>query len=77
MSTILRAFDELNTDGSDGRGGKGGGRHTGQAVECVEQELYYRDPVEYMCEGSRWLADEEVNGGFWNPSKAHGVAEVF
>ncbi len=65
MTTIMRAFDELN--------GEGKSRHTGQAVECVEKELYYRDPVPYMCEGSRWLADDEVNGGFWAPSKAHGT----
>ena len=64
MSTIMRAFDELNVQSRE--------RKTGQAVECVEGELYYRDPVEFMCEGSRWLSDEKTNGGFWNPKKAHG-----
>ena len=65
MSTIVRAFDELNVQRKE--------RKTGQAVECVEGELYYRDPVEFMCEGSKWLNDEKTNGGFWNPKKAHGA----
>ena len=65
MSTIMRAFDELNVQSQQ--------RKTGQAVECVEGDLYYRDPVEFLCEGSRWLNDEESNGGFWNPTKAHGA----
>jgi 15-hydroxyprostaglandin dehydrogenase (NAD) len=65
MSTITRAFDELNVQSRE--------RKTGQVVECVEGELYYRDPVEFLCEGSRWLNDEAENDGFWNPSKAHGT----
>jgi 15-hydroxyprostaglandin dehydrogenase (NAD) len=65
MSTIMRAFDELNVQSKK--------RKTGQAVECVEMELYYRDPVEFMCEGSRWLNVEAENGGFWNPSKTHST----
>jgi 15-hydroxyprostaglandin dehydrogenase (NAD) len=65
MSTIMRAFDELNAQGKD--------RKAGQAVECVEGELYYRVPVEYLCEGSRWLAEEEVNGGFWSLNRAQCV----
>lgn len=67
MSTIMRAFDELN--------GQSKARKTGQAVECVEGELYYRDPVDYACEGSRWLNDENENGGLWDASKAHGIAK--
>jgi 15-hydroxyprostaglandin dehydrogenase (NAD) len=65
MSTIMRAFDELNSQSRE--------RKTGQAVECVELELYYRDPVEFLCEGSRWLNGEAENSGFWNPSKAQGA----
>jgi 15-hydroxyprostaglandin dehydrogenase (NAD) len=65
MSTIMRAFDELNMQSKE--------RKTGQAVECVEGELYYRDPVEFACDGSRWLNDEAENGGFWDPRKAHGT----
>jgi hypothetical protein len=61
----MRAFDELNVQSKE--------RKMGQAVECVEGELYYRDPVEFVCEGSRWLNDEAENSGFWYPNKAHGT----
>jgi 15-hydroxyprostaglandin dehydrogenase (NAD) len=65
MSTIMRAFDELNVQSRE--------RKTGQAVECVEGDLFYRDPVEFLCEGSRWLNAVAENGGFWNPSKVHST----
>ena len=77
MSTIMRAFEELMSEdesiGGEWGNGKGSKRKSGQAVECVEGDLFYRDPIPYMSEGSRWLAEEDENGGLWDPKKAHGV----
>ena len=60
MSTLLRAFDELIADDADK-----GNRKTGETVECVQDQLYYRRPVEYPCESQRWMTEDSVNGGFW------------
>ena len=68
LSTILRAFDELiDENGRVERDGKSSGKDgvvkSGCAVECVIDELFYRDPVEYANASQEWLTDQTREGG--------------
>ncbi|KAL9106475.1 MAG: hypothetical protein Q9227_008506 [Pyrenula ochraceoflavens] len=60
METIMRAYDEL-IDVEEKR--------TGECVECVGRELYYREQVGYPCYSQEWMVGDVE--GFW--SAGYGV----
>jgi 15-hydroxyprostaglandin dehydrogenase (NAD) len=54
MSTILRAHDDLMKEEIiEGKPQ----RKSGQSLEDVEDQLFYRKPVEYTLESTRWLLE--------------------
>lgn len=55
MRTILRAFDDLIKEETvDGKLQ----RKTGQCLEAAEDNLFYREPVEFASDGQRWIFEE-------------------
>ena len=60
----MRAYDELMDVGK---------ARTGECVECVGEELYYREQVGYPCYSQEWMIgdiDDFWKGGYgWNKRK--------
>jgi hypothetical protein len=62
ISTMVRAYDELiSATGAVAQDGKSDGANdvvkTGQAVECVVDKLFYRQPVDYPDESQKFCID--------------------
>ena len=80
LSTIMRAFDELIDESgrveSDGKSqGMDGVPKNGCAVECVIDELFYREPVNYANASQEWLTDQSREEGIFGQAwQKHFVA---
>ena len=82
FSTLNRAFSELiDEDGKVEQDGKSEGEHgvvkTGQAVEVVVDNLFYRKPVEYPDESQRFLIEESIKpDGLWSTEMGKSEAKT-
>jgi 15-hydroxyprostaglandin dehydrogenase (NAD) len=68
LPTIMRAFNELIDESgrieADGKSqGEDGVVKSGCAVECVIDELFYRDPVQYANASQEWVTDQAREEG--------------
>jgi 15-hydroxyprostaglandin dehydrogenase (NAD) len=53
MSTVIKAIDALLKDDT----------LTGQTIELSLDKIYFRKPVDYVDESSRWIGLESAN--YW------------
>ncbi|KIW70103.1 hypothetical protein PV04_02409 [Phialophora macrospora] len=83
VETMVRAYDELTSSTGavtpDGKSdGANGVVKTGQAVECVVDKLFYRQPVAYADESQRFLIEQalDMNGIWWQGMRSRMEALV-
>lgn len=60
METVIRAYDELTDVPKD----IGKERKRGECVECCQEDLHWRQQVEYGCSSLEWNVEDK--GGFWS-----------